>query len=36
MVMFASGDTFQAKLYNLIGDIKGAKTYINGILVLSK
>ena len=29
-------DIFQAKLYKLIGDIKGIKIYINDILLLSK
>ena len=32
----ASGDIFQAKVDNLLGYIKGIKTYIDDILVLSK
>ena len=36
MVMCASGDIFQVKADERIGDIKGAKTYIDDILVLSK
>ena len=34
--MCTSGGIFQAKLYELLGDIKGVKTYIDDILVLSK
>ena len=34
--MCASGYIFQAKVDELIGDIKGANTYINDILVLGK
>ena len=34
--MCASGDIFQAKIDELLGDIKGVKTCINDILVLSK
>ena len=36
MGMCNSGDIFQAKVYELLGDIKGVKTYIDDILVLSK
>ena len=36
MGMCASGDIFQAKIDKLLSDIKGVKTYINYILVLSK
>ena len=36
MGMCASGDIFQAILFELIGDIEGIKTYIYDILVLSK
>ena len=36
MGMCASGDIFQAKVGDLLGDIEGIKTYIGGILVLSK
>ena len=36
MGMRASGDIFQAKLDELLGDIKAVKTYIDNILVLSK
>ena len=36
MGMCASGDIFQAKVDRLLGDIKGVKTYIDDILVLSK
>ena len=36
MGMCISGDIFQAKVDGLIGDIKGIKTYIDEILVLSK
>ena len=34
MGMCASKDIFQAKVDELLGDIKGAKNYFNGILVL--
>ena len=34
--MCASGDIFQAKLGELLGDIEGVKTFIDDILVLSK
>ena len=36
MGMCASGDIFQAKVDELLGDIEGVKTYIDDILVLSK
>ena len=36
MGMCASGHIFQARLDKLLGDIKGVKTYIYDILVLSK
>ena len=36
MVMCDSGDIFQLISENLLGDIKGIKTYIHDILVLSK
>ena len=36
MGMCASGDIFQAKVDNVLGDIEGVKTYINDIIVLSK
>ena len=36
MSMCASGDIFQAKFDELLGDIKGVKTYINDILVLGE
>ena len=36
MAMCASGDIFQAKVDELLGDIKGVKTYIDDILVLGK
>ena len=36
MGMCASGDIFQAKLDELLGDIEGVKKYIDDILVLSK
>ena len=36
MGMCASKDIFQAKLDELLGDIKGIKTYIDDILLLSK
>ena len=35
VVMYASGDIFQAKLDHLLGEIKVLKTYINNIMVLS-
>ena len=35
VVMYASGDIFQAKLDPLLGEIKVLKTYINNIMVLS-
>ena len=36
MGMCASGNIFQAKVDELIGDIEGAKTNINDKLILSK
>ena len=36
MGLCASGDNFQAKVDQIIVDIKGVKTYINNILVLRK
>ena len=36
MVMYDLGDIFQAKVDELLSDIKGVKTYIDDILVLSK
>ena len=36
MGMCASRDIFQAKVDELLGDIKGDKTYIDDILVLGK
>ena len=36
MGMCALVDIFEAKVDNLLGDIKGVKTYIDNILVLSK
>ena len=36
MGMCASRDIFQAKVYKLVGDIKGVKTYVYDILVLGK
>ena len=36
MIVCASGDVFQAKLYELPGDIEGVKTYTDAILVLSE
>ena len=36
MGMCNAGDIFQAKLDELLGDIKSVKTYINSILVLRK
>ena len=36
MGMCASGNIFQAKVYKLLGDIEGVKTYIYDILVLGK
>ena len=34
--MVTSGDIFQAKVKELLGDIKGVKAYIDNILVLNK
>jgi hypothetical protein len=36
MGMCYSGDIFQAKVDQLLGDIEGVKTYIDDILVISK
>jgi Reverse transcriptase (RNA-dependent DNA polymerase). len=36
MGMWCSGDIFQAKVDQLLGDIEGVKTYIDNILVISK
>ena len=36
MRMCASDDILQDIVDNILGDIEGIKTYINGILVLSK
>ena len=36
MGVCASGDIFQSKVDELLGDIKGVKTYIGDILVLDK
>ena len=36
MGVCASGVIFKAKLDDLLGDIKSVKTYIGGVLVLSK
>ena len=36
MGMCASGDIFQAKVDELLGDIEGVKTYTDDILILSK
>ena len=36
MGMVISGDVFQAKVYDLIGDIEGVRTYINDILCIGK
>ena len=36
MGMCTSGEIFQAKVDELLGDIEGVKTYIDDILVLSK
>ena len=36
IVLCASGDNFQAKLYEILGDINGVKTYINDVLVIIK
>ena len=36
MGMCISGDIFEAKVENLLSDIKGVKTYIDNVLVLSK
>ena len=36
MGMVISGDVFQSKMYNLIGDINGVRTYIDDILCIGK
>ena len=36
MGMVISGDIFQAKMYDLIGDIDGIRTYIDNILCIGK
>ena len=36
MGMCASGDIFQSKVEELIGDIKGVKLYIDDILIFSE
>ena len=36
MGMCVFSDIFQDKVYDLLGDTKGTKTYIGDILVLSK
>ena len=36
MGMCNSGDIFQSKVEDLLGDIEGIKTYIGDIIVLSK
>ena len=36
MGMCASGDIFQDKVDKLLGEIKGLKTYIDDIIILSK
>ena len=36
MGMVISGDVFQSKMYDLIGDIEGVKTYIDDILCVRK
>ena len=36
MGMVISGDVFQSKMYDLIGDIEGVKTCINNILCIGK
>ena len=36
MGMCVSGDIFQDKLYKLLSNIEGLKTYIDSVLVLSK
>ena len=34
--MVISGDVFQSKVYDLLGDIEGVRTYIDDILCISK
>ena len=36
VLMCASGDVFQSKVENILGDIEGVKTYIDDILFLIK
>ena len=36
MGMFISGEIFQTKVDELLGDIEGVKTYIDDIIVLGK
>ena len=36
MGMVISGDVFQSKVYDLIGDIEGVQTYIDDILCIGK
>ena len=36
MEMYASGDIFQARVDEILGDIEGVKTYTNDIIVLRK
>ena len=36
MEMYASGDIFQARVDDILGDIEGVKTYTNDIIVLRK
>ena len=36
MGMVISGDVFQSKVYDLLGDIEGVRTYIDDILCISK
>ena len=36
MGMIISGDVFQSKVYDLIGDINGVRTYIDDILCIGK
>ena len=36
MGMVISGDVFQSKMYDLIGNIEGVKTYIDNVLCIGK
>ena len=36
MILYVSGEIFQAKLDRFLGDIKGFKTYIKNLIVLGK